>query len=62
MPTDVINQANDDHAPITIPQNNGKHAVLISTKDFTAYQETTYLLRSPENAKRLLTAFSDLRL
>ena len=33
---------------------------MLSLEDFTALEETSYLLRSPANAKRLLTAIEQL--
>ena len=34
--------------------------VMISLEDFQAMQETTYLLRSPANARRLLESIAEL--
>jgi len=34
--------------------------VMLSLEDFKALEETSYLLRSPENAKRLLSAVTAL--
>lgn len=33
---------------------------MLSLDDYTAMQETTYLLRSPENTKRLLASIAEL--
>ena len=35
-------------------------AVLMSLEDFASYEETHYLLRSAENAERLLEAIGEL--
>ena len=50
-----------DREPIVITRDKGKPAaVLMSLEDFTAYEETRYLLRSPANAERLLTSVGAL--
>ncbi|MCU0544710.1 MAG: type II toxin-antitoxin system prevent-host-death family antitoxin [Oscillatoriaceae cyanobacterium Prado104] len=41
---------------IVITRPNGKNAVLISQAELESLLETLYLLRSPANATRLLTA------
>ena len=46
-----------DHEPVLITRGGGKPpAVMMSLEDFASYEETRHLLRSPENAKRLLKA------
>jgi antitoxin YefM len=50
----------DDHEPIIITRNGQQSVVMLSLEDFTALEETSYLLRSPTNAKRLLTAIEQL--
>jgi antitoxin YefM len=51
----------DDHTPIVITRDRGKPAaVLMSLEDYASYEETRYLLHSPRNAERLLTAIADL--
>lgn len=37
-----------------------KKPVILSIEDYQALEETTYLLRSPKNAKRLLDAIAEL--
>ncbi|MFG2639160.1 type II toxin-antitoxin system Phd/YefM family antitoxin [Streptomyces sp. NPDC048362] len=49
----LIEQANDDHAPVHITSRKG-NPVLMSEEDFSAWTETVHLLRSPKNARRLL--------
>lgn len=49
----LIEQVNDDHLPIRITSRHG-NAVLIAESDYDAMEETAYLLRSPENARRLM--------
>jgi antitoxin YefM len=50
----------DDHAPIIITRKNSRPVVMISLDDFKALEETSYLLRSPRNARRLLESIAEL--
>jgi len=45
-----------DHEPLRVERKNGDAVVVIAEADYSALEETAYLLRSPENARRLLTA------
>jgi antitoxin YefM len=49
----IIEQVNLDHAEVEITSKRGS-AVLMSKADYDALIETAYLLKSPENAQRLL--------
>ncbi|OMC05062.1 prevent-host-death family protein [Mycobacterium sp. NS-7484] len=51
----LIEQVNTDHEPVRITSKSGE-AVLMSADDYDSWQETVYLLRSPENARRLMEA------
>lgn len=51
----LIERVNTDHTPVRITSKSGD-AVLMSADDYDSWQETVYLLRSPENAKRLMEA------
>lgn len=53
----LLEQVNNDHTPVRITSKSGD-AVLMSADDYDAWQETVYLLRSPENARRLMEAVS----
>jgi antitoxin YefM len=46
----------EDHEPLRVERKNGESVVVVSEADFSALEETAYLLRSPENARRLLNA------
>lgn len=50
----------DDHEPVIITRNGERSVVLLSLEDFKTLEETSYLLRSPANAKRLLAAIEQL--
>jgi antitoxin YefM len=56
----LIKQVNDDRAPIEIVSNHGR-AYLIAADDYESMAETDYLLRSPANAARLMTAAEEVR-
>lgn len=51
----LLQQVNTDHEPVRITSKAGD-AVLMSASDYDSWQETVYLLRSPENARRLMEA------
>jgi antitoxin YefM len=51
----LLEQVNADHQPVRITSRSGD-AVLMSADDYDSWQETVYLLRSPENARRLMEA------
>jgi antitoxin YefM len=50
----------DDHAPVIITRNGEQSVVMLSLEDFQALEETAHLLRSPANARRLLSAVAQL--
>jgi antitoxin YefM len=49
----TLDKVNEDHTPIIITRPNGKEGVLMSLEDFRSYEETMFLLSSP-NAERLI--------
>lgn len=49
-----------DHEPLIITRNGQQSVVMLSLEDYQSLEETAYLLRSPENAKRLLSAVAIL--
>jgi antitoxin YefM len=50
----------DNHEALIITRNREQSVVMLSLADFQALEETAYLLRSPANAKRLLSAAAQL--
>ena len=56
----TMNKVCDDHAPIIITRNRDQAVVMISLEDFEALEETAYLLKSPKNAKRIMSAIAQL--
>ena len=49
-----------DHEPVIITRQKEDSVVMLSLEDFTALEETAYLLRVPKNAKRLLESIAEL--
>lgn len=49
-----------DHDPVIIRRKREDAVVMISLEDYAALEETAYLLRSPKNARRLLSAMQEL--
>jgi len=50
----------DDHEALIITRNGDQAVVMLSLEDYKALEETAYLLRTPANAKRLLSAATQL--
>ncbi|MGV1100588.1 type II toxin-antitoxin system Phd/YefM family antitoxin [Thiovibrio sp. JS02] len=50
----------DDHAPVIITRKTSQPVVMMSLEDYEALEETAYLLRSPQNARRLLESIAEL--
>lgn len=50
----------EDHAPVIITRKSEPPVVMVSLEDYEAMQETTYLLRAPTNARRLLESIAEL--
>ena len=50
----------NDHEALIITRNGEQAVVMLSLEDFKALEETAYLLRTPANATRLLSAVAQL--
>jgi len=50
----------EDHEPLSITRNGDPSIVMLSLDDFQALEETAYLLRSPNNVRRLMDAIDSL--
>jgi antitoxin YefM len=57
---DTMNRVCNDHEPIIITRNGEQAVVMMSLEDFKSLEETSYLLRSPKNAQRLLEGIAAL--
>ena len=57
----TIDSVHQDHQPVVITRDSGKpSAVLMSLEDFESYEATMHLLRSPNNAARLMKSIAQL--
>ena len=56
----TMKQVCEDHDPVMITNNGNATVVMLSLEDFESLEETSYLLRSPKNAKRLLESISQI--
>lgn len=57
---DTMNRVCNDHEPIIITRGGEQSVVMLSLDDFKSLEETSYLLRSPKNAQRLLESIAAL--
>jgi antitoxin YefM len=56
----VLDKVNDDHVPVLVTRQNGKPAVILSLEDYKSFEETAYLMASPNNARRLNQAIAEV--
>ena len=56
----AMDRVRNDHEALIITRNGEQSVVMLSLEDYKALEETAYLLRTPANARRLLTAMSQL--
>lgn len=56
----TMNRVCNDHEALIITRNKEQSVVMLSLEDYKALEETAYLLRTPANARRLLTAIAQL--
>ncbi len=59
--SNVLNRVISDRNPTVITRQNSEPTVLISLKDFNAYEETAYLLKNPNNAEVLRRSIADAK-
>ena len=59
--SDTMDRVNEDRAPLLVTRQKGEPVVMISLSEFNALEETAYLLRSPNNAERLIKSINSLR-
>ena len=57
---DTMDRVCEDHEPIIITRSGQQAVVMLSLDDFKSLEETSYLLRSPKNARRLLDSIAVL--
>jgi antitoxin YefM len=57
---EVLDSVIDDREEIVITRAGRDPVVMVSLEDYQSLKETAYLLRSPENARRLLASIERL--
>ncbi len=56
----TIEEVCKDHEPIVITRKKSDSVVMMSLEDYSALEETAYLLRSPKNTRRLIESIVQL--
>jgi antitoxin YefM len=57
---ETLNAVVEDREEVVITRAGHEPVVIVSLDDYESLKETAYLLRSPENARRLLTSIERL--
>jgi antitoxin YefM len=57
---ETLNAVTDDREEVVITRAGHDPVVMVALDDYESLKETAYLLRSPENARRLLAAIDRL--
>jgi antitoxin YefM len=55
----IMDRVVNDHTPVAITRQRGKPVVMVDLDDWNAMQETMYLLSTPNNAQRLVSAIAN---
>ena len=56
----IMDQVCGDRLPIVITRSDKPAVIIMSLEDYQSLEETAYLMRSPNNAKRLIESISAL--
>lgn len=56
----VMDRVVRDRAPVVVTRQKAESIVMVSLEDWSAIEETLYLLSSPANAKRLQESIAEL--
>ena len=59
-PRGRMDRACEDQTPIIVTRKASASVATISLDDYEAHEDTSYLLRSPKNARRLLESIAEL--
>ena len=57
---ETMDRVCEDHEPIIITRSGQRAVVMMSLDDYKALEETSYLLRSSRNARRLMESIAAL--
>lgn len=55
-----FDKVNTQHTPLLVTRAKGEDIVVLSKADYDSMEETFYLLKSPQNATRLLKSIERL--
>ncbi len=58
---DALESVVANNEPLIVTRPNGENVVVLSYADYAAVEETSYLLRSPANARRLAESLESYR-
>ena len=58
--SDTMSKVCADHNPVVITKRRNTAVVMMALDDYEALVETSYLLKSPRNARRLLESIQQL--
>jgi len=56
----VMDEVCDSASHVIVTRQNARPVVMISLEEFRGIEETMHLLRSPENAERLIRSIAEL--
>jgi antitoxin YefM len=56
---ELLDRAVDDRETIIITRRNGERVAMLAADELASFEETSHLLRSPANARRLLDALRE---
>ncbi len=51
----------EDHDPVIITKKREPSVVMISLEDYESMEETAFLMRNPENVKRLFKSIEEMK-
>ena len=57
---ETLDSVVDDREEVVVTRAGDESVVLVALRDYESLKETAYLLRAPENARRLLTSIGRL--
>ncbi|WP_415952320.1 type II toxin-antitoxin system Phd/YefM family antitoxin [Streptomyces sp. KLOTTS4A1] len=57
---ETLNAVVDDREEVIVTRAGREPVVIVALDEYESLKETAYLLRSPENARRILQAIEDL--
>jgi len=58
--SETMERVCQDHAPVIVTKRGDGAVVIMSLEDYESLVETSYLLKSPSNARRLLASIKEL--